>query len=165
MRDRSLRAQDEYLRGEKLWGDDFDCVTSFGVLHHIANVSTVIREASRLLKPGGIRFCREPIVSQGDWRKERPGLTKNGRGIPIAILRRTAREAGFMIKRKMLFDFVPLQRAMYNLGISASSRKWSSRIDVLVSRMFSFRTRYHRPGFFEKFEPALALTLRMPARA
>jgi SAM-dependent methyltransferase len=32
----------------------FDCVYSFGVLHHIPDIGTVIAESRRVLKPGGI---------------------------------------------------------------------------------------------------------------
>jgi 2-polyprenyl-3-methyl-5-hydroxy-6-metoxy-1,4-benzoquinol methylase len=64
-------------------GNKFDLITSFGVLHHIPNVSFVMSEISRVLKTGGILLLREPIVSMGDWREERHGLTKNERGIPI----------------------------------------------------------------------------------
>ena len=48
-----------------------DLATSFGVLHHIPNVSHVVTEIARVLKPGGIFVLREPISSMGDWRKAR----------------------------------------------------------------------------------------------
>jgi len=35
----------------------FDCVYSFGVLHHITRVGTVVKEISRILSPGGHLIC------------------------------------------------------------------------------------------------------------
>ena len=54
----------------------FDIVICFSVLHHIPNVSTVVREMARVVKPGGYVLLREPTHSMGDWRNPRRGLTK-----------------------------------------------------------------------------------------
>jgi len=35
----------------------FDCVYSFGVLHHIPDVVSVVEEVARVLKPGGLLVC------------------------------------------------------------------------------------------------------------
>lgn len=70
----------------------FDLVTSFGVLHHIPNISLVIRELYRVMKPGGHLLIREPIISMGDWTKYRKGLTKNERGIPLNLFRKLFKE-------------------------------------------------------------------------
>src|SRR5690606_21596913 len=42
-----------------------DVVLCMSVLHHIANVSFVLAEISRVLKPGGLLFLREPTVTMG----------------------------------------------------------------------------------------------------
>ena len=65
--------------------DSFDLITCFGVLHHIPNVSFVLGELIRVLKPNGHLLMQEPIVSMGDWRQKREGLTKNERGIPVSF--------------------------------------------------------------------------------
>lgn len=65
--------------------NSFDLITCFGTLHHIPNVSFVLSELIRVLKPNGYLLIREPIISMGDWRNKRPGLTKNERGIPVSI--------------------------------------------------------------------------------
>ena len=54
----------------------FDLLTCFGVLHHIPNVSHVVGELARCLKPGGYALMREPVISMGDWRQPRAGLTR-----------------------------------------------------------------------------------------
>lgn len=63
----------------------FDLITCFGTLHHVPNVSFVTNELIRVLKPNGVLLLREPIISMGDWRLKRNGLTRNERGIPLAI--------------------------------------------------------------------------------
>jgi len=77
--------------------DYFDLITCFGTLHHIANVSAVVKELSRTLKPGGCLLLREPIISMGDWRYPREGLTAHERGIPYNILRSIVTDAGLKI--------------------------------------------------------------------
>lgn len=141
----------------------FDLVTCFGVLHHIANVSAVLGECYRVLKPGGVMFCRDPIVTQGDWQKPRPGLTKNERGIPVDIFRRSAKNVGFNIARSTLCDFSPYRRVMAQIGLPSYDGKLTSQIDLVLSWLFSFNTSYHRPNFLQKFGPAsLAMILTKP---
>lgn len=41
----------------------FHIITCFSVLHHIPDVSQVLCELQRVLKPGGLIFIREPIVT------------------------------------------------------------------------------------------------------
>ncbi len=74
--------------------NQFDLVTSMGVMHHIPNVSHVMSECYRCLNKGGIMLLREPIASMGDWRKLRTGLTKRERGIPLQILNEIIRNVG-----------------------------------------------------------------------
>ncbi|MFO1522890.1 MAG: class I SAM-dependent methyltransferase [Kiritimatiellia bacterium] len=79
--------------------DTFDLATCFGTLHHIPNVSQVLRELYRVMKPGGFALIREPAISMGDWTRPRPGLTRNERGLPFSWLTKTSREIGFQIRR------------------------------------------------------------------
>src|ERR1700674_800779 len=60
----------------------FDLVTCLGVLHHVPNVSTVIRELGRCTAKSGVVLLSEPIISM-EWTKKRVGLTKHERGIPL----------------------------------------------------------------------------------
>lgn len=65
----------------------FDLTTCFGVIHHVPNVSFVLKELYRVTKPGGYLLLREPVISMGDWTKPRKGLTRNERGIPVSVFR------------------------------------------------------------------------------
>ncbi len=140
----------------------FDLVVCFGVLHHIPNVSHVIKEISRVLKPGGRFLLREPIVTMGDWRTKRTGLTKNERGIPLHIIRRYLLESGFVIESEAVVDFSPLKiifskiirRDVFNSYILV-------RIDSIVSKMMRWNTRYHAFSFWHKFRPTSAFFVSM----
>lgn len=133
----------------------FDLVTCFGVLHHIPNVSAVFREMARVLRPGGWMLVREPVVSMGDWRKPRPGLTPRERGIPPGYLERLAREARLVVVRRSPCLFAGLPAP----GNSA----FLARLDAFLCRLFEWNTRYHRIGPLEKLGPtSLFLLLRFP---
>jgi len=143
----------------------FHLATSFGSLHHIANVSRVVREIHRVLIDGGCMLVREPIVTQGDWRRRRGNLTKNERGIPHDLFRKIAQDAGFHIEYAALFDFAPFTRFMATVGKPAFTSPVATRVDRLLAMMFSFNRKYHRVGFFDRFGPAsLAMILRKPKR-
>jgi len=77
-----------------LASDTEDAACAFSVLHHIPNVSHVVREVFRVLKAGGIFLVREPCSSMGDWRFPR-SATPNERGISRNLLISIARKAGF----------------------------------------------------------------------
>lgn len=132
--------------------DYFDLITCFGTLHHIPNVSSVFKELIRILKKDGYILIREPIVSMGDWRKPRKGLTKRERGIPENIFKRLIKEFGLRIvyKRKIMF---PLLRRM-NLGeLRGGNSKVMVYLDDLLSRVFSWNNRYHSTRFYHKLRP------------
>lgn len=132
----------------------FDLITCFGVMHHIPNVSHVIKECYRCLSNDGLFLIREPIVSMGDWRKPRDGLTKNERGIPLAIFEKIVRDAGFTIRSKSLCDFRPIPAIAAKFGVSAFNSSSLVVADAILSKLFGWNCRYHRTRSFEKFAPA-----------
>ncbi|TKB81544.1 MAG: class I SAM-dependent methyltransferase, partial [Nitrospira sp.] len=141
----------------------FDLLTCFGCLHHIPNVSTVIREMWRCLVPGGMALLREPIVSMGDWRKPRPGLTKRERGIPLHLFRAFLEQAGFCIVHESQCGFALTSR-LSGLGIrhvyNSMPIVWG---DVLLSKLFAWNRNYHCKKVYQKFTPTLgAFVLRKP---
>ena len=132
----------------------FDLATSFGVLHHIANVGFVLAELHRVLESDGYLLLREPIVSMGDWRQPRAGLTRNERGIPLAILRKLAAEAGFTVIKETLCDF-PLTRPIFSrFGTDVFNSKAATVADVAMSRLFAWNIRYHSVKKWQKLRPA-----------
>src|SRR5712691_9854665 len=92
----------------------FDLITCLSVLHHIPNVSTVMAGMFRCLKPEGFALVREPVISMGDWRLPRKGLTKRERGIPLHLLQEMITRAGFHIIRERLCAF-PLTRRLNDI--------------------------------------------------
>ena len=134
-----------------------DCITCLGVLHHIPNVSSVVAEMYRVLKPGGILVVREPIVSMGDWRNVRPGLTKRERGIPLKVFKNIISETKFTVLKRSLCLFSGFQwicHKMFGREYAVYNNNFLTRVDMLLCFFFSFRSKsYHRTNKFSKFGP------------
>lgn len=136
--------------------ESFDLVTSHGVLHHVPNVGHVLKEIYRCTKNGGYFLLREPVVSMGDWRKPRRGLTKRERGIPEHLLLEMCESSGFEIERKTFCMFAPYSRIVSKFGLKTPvyNSRLLTYIDLMFSKLFSFNKIYHRTSFFSKFGPA-----------
>lgn len=134
-----------------------DLVCSFSTLHHIANVSDVINESYRILKPGGWMIISDPIVSMGDWRSPRPGLTATERGIPLGIMRRIFRDAGFSIQHESLCMFPTTARLAKFTKLIGRPDIFNLRLavefDHFLSRLTKWRYRYDRQSRLEKLTP------------
>jgi SAM-dependent methyltransferase len=134
----------------------FDLVTAFGVLHHIPNVSTVFAELLRVLAPGALLIVREPIVSMGDWRAPRRGLTARERGLPFAAISRLCAVHGVKLRAAHMLGFGPLLKMAARVSPSAH---WNSRafvkFDALMSRAFRANYRYHRTKLWQRFAPTV----------
>jgi len=132
----------------------FDVITCFGVLHHVANVSHVVGECARVLRPGGWLLVREPVVSMGDWRKPRRGLTKRERGVPKALLESIVVNAGLHVERSRFCVFPATERVWRVLGVD---RPYNSalavKVDDWLSRAFSWNYRYHAVSVWQKLRP------------
>ena len=79
--------------------NSFDLITSFGVLHHIPNVSFMLSEFVKILKPEGFIILREPISSMGNWNSKRKGTTINERGISVHYFVKTFNKLNLKIGR------------------------------------------------------------------
>jgi SAM-dependent methyltransferase len=130
----------------------FDLITCFGVLHHIANVSRVVGELGRCLRPGGYALVRETITSMGDWRGPRRGLTKRERGIPIRIFRRILADAGFGVVAEHRCMFSLVHRLGAGLGLRGSIYNSHAVVglDQWICRLFAWNHTYHATGALAK---------------
>lgn len=136
----------------------FDLITAFGALHHIPNVSHVFSELTRVLKPGGFLLVREPIVTQGDWRFPRPGVTKNERGIPLAVFDEIVRRSQLRVLNRALFftgtSFLIRVLCALTSGRFLIHTKMSYIVvDKYLSRLMSWNVRYHRTRLVQKLAP------------
>lgn len=134
-----------------------DLATSFGVLHHIPNVSHVVGEIARVLRPCGLFAVREPISWMGDWRGPRPGLTQNERGMPMAWFERVACERGFEIVQRRLCMMNPLATIVKKLGVTRPFAIPSVvAVDWLLSEMLGWNSHYRRDRLLQKIAPSSA---------
>jgi SAM-dependent methyltransferase len=142
----------------------FDLVTSFGALHHIANVSTVVAEMFRCTRPGGYALVREPITSMGDWTRPRSGLTRHERGIPRRLFRGIVTRAGFEVARETPCMFSLTSRLRHVLPNRAPyEQPWVILVDQVMSRLFAWNERYHRTTVPQKLGPiSVFLVLQRP---
>ena len=141
--------------------ESIDLSTCFGVRHHIPNVSFVIGEIARVLKPGGLFLLREPISAMGDWNRPRPGLTRNERGLPMRWLMETLGKSGLIVERKNYCIFPGVGWLGSQITDPVYNSMAVTRIDALTSWLFSRNNTYYRDKFWKKFAPgSIALILR-----
>ena len=110
-----------------------DLAGSFGVLHHIPNVAEVLAELARVLRLGAPFVLREPIVSLGDFRQPRPGLTRNERGIPHRMMDELLRDAGFVVRAKRFVNFPGTREIPWRLGLAGA---WDNPVVVRLDRRY-----------------------------
>lgn len=132
----------------------FDLITCLSVLHHIPNVSAVLSEVFRCLEPGGFALIREPVVSMGDWRRPRKGLTKNERGIPLPLFRSIICRIGFQICRERQCGFPVLTRLNYVRKNHVYNSNFWTVADATICMLPIWRQRYHPTKWFHKLRPA-----------
>lgn len=135
--------------------DSFDLITCLGVLHHVPNVTYVISEMGRVLRSGGYALIREPAIGMGDWRKPRPGLTANERGIPELIMRDAIEAADLHVVSRAYCDFAPIAKLGKIFGIRAVyNSPFLTRLDALASQVFAWNIHYQSKSTLHKIAPA-----------
>lgn len=145
--------------------NSLDLITCLGVLHHIPNVSKIVGEFYRVLKPGGYALIREPIISMGDWRKPRVGLTRRERGIPLQILRDFVQQVGFEIVRESKCMFSLTSRLKYVVTGSVFNNVTVVALDALLSALPVWPKVYHARNAVQKLRPtAVYYVLKKPER-
>lgn len=133
---------------------DVDLVSALSVLHHIANVSQVLHELARVLRPGGWLLLREPVHTMGDWRRPRRGLTPRERGLPRAWLLQQLGEAGFVVQRSAPCVFAPWVRLVQLVRGNTHASPLLTRVDAVLARLFEPNSTYHRTTWWRKFAPS-----------
>ncbi len=135
----------------------FDLVCCFGTLHHIPNVTFVLGEVLRVLKPGGYLLLREPVISLGDWTQARPGLTKNERGIPVSHFDRIFREKKVEIISRtycltMTYQFQKIFKRVLKRPLTMY--RWYILTDLLLSALLGWNVRYHARKKVQRIAPS-----------
>jgi SAM-dependent methyltransferase len=132
-----------------------DVVCAFSVLHHIPNVEHVIREAFRVLKPGGLFLVREPCSSMGDWRHPRDA-TPNERGMSSFWLTNTSKLIGFQIEEKPIpILFSPLNTILKKIRFDILFPTFGFYfLDRMVSKFLELNTHYWRDTWYKKMAPS-----------
>jgi 2-polyprenyl-3-methyl-5-hydroxy-6-metoxy-1,4-benzoquinol methylase len=136
--------------------NSFDLITSFGVLHHIPNVSFVMSEIHRVLNIGGFFLVREPIISMGDWRNERYGLTKNERGIPISIFKQIIKSNDFeIIAESYCFTLTTIINKTFGRFLKHPIYYYKTYllIDKFISNALKSNIKYFAKNKFNKLYP------------
>jgi SAM-dependent methyltransferase len=134
--------------------DVFDLIMCSAALHHVANVSKIVSEFYRCTRPGGYVLIREPVVSQGDWRFPRKGLTPCERGIPITIFDTIIETAGFDVVKRTRYDFPITKRLKYVLNRPVFNSDIAMSIDLIFSFIFRWNYHYHPVRPWQKIQPA-----------
>jgi SAM-dependent methyltransferase len=133
--------------------NSFDLISVFSTLHHIPNVTFILKELFRVLKPGGHLLLKEPIISMGDWRKKREGLTVNERGIPEKILSKAIKEANIDIVQKHYFACMTSFFRRIANGHAFFRSKYYYMIDKYLSKLLSFNIIYHPTTRLKRIAP------------
>ena len=132
-----------------------DLVCSFSVLHHIPNVSKVMKEIGRITRRGGFLMVREPCSSMGDWRGPR-SATPNERGISRSLITTFAERAGFLLERSPVpIIFEPLNKFLKKFAkFNRLPFPVLYVIDRIISRILSYNDHYWRNSFYKKLGPS-----------
>jgi SAM-dependent methyltransferase len=151
--------------GTLLFPDNFfDTTVTIAVLHHIPNVSHVLRELLRSLKPGGICLLKEPITTLGAWHLPRKvGLAPCERGFPREWLHQELTEKGFEIIHRTYFEFPPLRHLRDRGGVDTYNSKFWTSLDQFFCKLTGWNYRYHRTQWHQKLAPSYVFfVLRKP---
>lgn len=130
-----------------------DLLLCLSVLHHIPRVTRTLDELGRIAMPGALLLLREPLVSLGDWRHPRAGLTPYERGIPEPLLRQALAHAGFVIESWVPVAFPLTRRLGDALGFSAYNVGALVWLDAVLSRLSYWNLRYHARKPWQKIRP------------
>lgn len=157
IKDKSITYIKPEIMGNMVFEDGFfDLVTCFGVLHHIPNVSYVMKEIYRTMNDDGIFLLREPIVTMGDWRHARQGLTKNERGLPKKFIDSQINKLGFeIVNENYCFTLSTLFSRITQTILSKPIYAYKPYVyfDNIISGIFKNNVKYHTENKFQRLFP------------
>ncbi|GFZ83697.1 hypothetical protein GCM10011531_13300 [Aquaticitalea lipolytica] len=157
IKDKKINYVKPEVNGDLIFEDNFfDLVTSFGVLHHIPNVSHVMKEIHRAMNNDGVFMLREPIVSMGDWRYPRYGLTKNERGLPIKYLKKNIKVLNFKtISENYCFTLSSFFSRFTQKFLSKPIYAYKAYVlfDKYLSYCLKWNIKYHTENKFKRVYP------------
>jgi SAM-dependent methyltransferase len=133
--------------------NSMDLITCFSVLHHIPNVSFVLSELLRVLRPGGYMLIREPVHSMELGTDNRVGLTKNERGIPAFYIKRIIEQHHGKVMNCSYHFFIHsyLERKLKNEKFL--NGKFFLHIDHLLSELFFWNIHYYPKNKMQRIAP------------
>lgn len=143
----------------------FDVITCFSVLHHIPNVTYILKELLRCLKQGGILFIREPVVSMrepifsiADFSSPKAGLSRRERGIPIQFFERFIQNSNLELKRKITMG-IPINKIFWFAfkNKSVYNSKTGVMIDRILSSLLFWNVKYHSYNKYNRIRPSMVL--------
>jgi SAM-dependent methyltransferase len=128
----------------------FDYVIVLGVLHHIPNVSYVVSELVRVLKPGGILMVREPISNMRRKNILSKGLSPNERGIPKEFFVKLACDINLKILNINYAYFPPLMIIISKIPVLENVPRFLYLIDRVFCNFTGKYSKYDRKSMLER---------------
>jgi hypothetical protein len=110
----------------------------------------------RVLDTNGCLLLREPIISMGDWRKPRRGLTKNERGIPITFFEKELEKYSIeIISKDFCFSGTPLIQRLFRPFAQKPVFSYRAYVlfDKYLSKLLRKNVKYHAINKFQKVSP------------
>jgi SAM-dependent methyltransferase len=137
--------------------DFFHYVTVLGVLHHVPNVTHVVSELVRVLRPGGKIVIREPTSGMRSRPgAASPGLSPNERGIPVAFLADRLERSGAEVLEVSSCYYGPLMRLLRAVPPLAHVPGLVYALDRVLCRLPRPEAPYWRTRLRDRLAPSAA---------
>lgn len=135
--------------------ESFDHIFCFGVLHHIPNVSFIIKEFHRVLKTGGVAVIREPLCWMYSGKNRPDDLSPNERGIPESFFRKEFTSTGFELLEVKYSFYKPLMSLIRKFGFIDKFPGLVYHADKLLCSI-PRKHKYYPQTFLDRFTPSSA---------
>ena len=138
--------------------DFFEYIIELSTLHHIPNVSFVLSELARVLKPGGTMILREPISYMRPVGQEPPkqGISPHERGIPVRFMLLEFNRLGLEPISVRHSFATPTMLAVAKLPALEKVPWLIFRADKILSLALKSNTHYYRRTLLDKIAPGAA---------